>query len=153
MKKNSNTITRNKKANFNFEIKKQFEAGIVLKGTEVKSIRLNSGNFNISESYVKIHKGNVLLINSSIGKYSKGNINNHDEFKDRILLLNKREINQLRAVTKEKSLTIVPLYAYWNRGLIKICIGLAKGRDKTSKKKYLIEKDIDRNTKNSLINL
>lgn len=147
--KTSSLITKNKKAFFEYNIEKHFEAGISLLGTEVKSIRLHKGSLSINEAYIKILKSEAILINSYISPYEKGNINNHKDRRDRKLLLHKKEIDRLRSAHSTKKLAIIPISAYWKNGFIKVEIALAKGKDKASKKQYLIEKDIKKNLRES----
>ena len=119
-------ITSNRKANFEYSILSKYEAGIVLFGTEVKSLR--DSKVNIQDSYGRIINDEVWLINASINEYKFGNINNHDPLRNRKLLLNKREIRKIKQELQEKGLTLVPLKIYFKGSKIKIELGIAKGK-------------------------
>ena len=119
-------ITSNRKANFEYSILSKYEAGIVLFGTEVKSLR--DSKVNIQDSYGRIINDEVWLINASINEYKFGNINNHDPLRNRKLLLNKREIKKIRQELQENGLTLVPLKIYFKGSKIKIELGIAKGK-------------------------
>jgi SsrA-binding protein len=135
-------VSQNKKARHDYEIINTYEAGIVLKGTEVKSIR--AGKINISDSYAKIKNGEVWLINAHISEYEKGNYNNHDPLRDRKLLLNKREIRKLISYTQEKGMTLVPLKVYFKKGKAKIELAVAKGKKLYDKREDIAKKDLQR---------
>ena len=119
-------IANNKKAYHDFFIDETYEAGIELAGTEVKSLRL--GQCSIKESFVSIDKGEVYIIHMHINPYEKGNIFNKDPLRKRKLLLHKSEINKLIGKTKEKGYTVVPLKVYFSGSLVKVEIGLARGK-------------------------
>ena len=119
-------ITSNRKANFEYSILSKYEAGIVLFGTEVKSLR--DSKVNIQDSYGRIINDEVWLINASINEYKFGNINNHDPLRNRKLLLNKREIRKIKQELQEKGLTLVPLKIYFKGSKIKLELGIAKGK-------------------------
>jgi len=136
------TIARNKKARHLFELEDTFEAGIALKGTEIKSIR--AGKVSIQDSYVRIKAGEAFIINMHIAKYRQGNVFNHDETRERKLLLHKQEIIRLKSKTERESYTIVPLQVYIKEGFCKVEIALAKGKKKHDKRRALKEKDIKR---------
>ena len=135
-------VSQNKKARHDYEIINTYDAGIVLKGTEVKSIR--AGKINISDSYAKIKNGEVWLINAHISEYEKGNYNNHDPLRDRKLLLNKREIRKLISYTQEKGMTLVPLKVYFKKGKAKIELAVAKGKKLYDKREDIAKKDLQR---------
>jgi len=135
-------VSQNKKARHDYEIINTYEAGIVLKGTEVKSIR--AGKINISDSYAKIKNGEVWLINAHISEYEKGNYNNHDPLRDRKLLLNKREIRKLISYTQEKGMTLVPLKVYFKKSKAKIELAVAKGKKLYDKREDIAKKDLQR---------
>ncbi len=143
-------LATNRKAYHNYEILETFEAGIVLTGTEVKSLRNHGGN--LQEGYVKISGGALWLVGSSIAPYAFGNIYNHEERRDRKLLLHKREIDQLHEAVIKKGLALVPLALYLKKGKIKIKIAMARGKKQYDKRKSLMEKEkkreIDRAMKN-----
>ena len=135
-------ITVNRKARHEYSIIQTWEAGIVLVGTEVKSLR--QGKANLVDSYAKIVNGEVWLANLHIGEYTQGNINNHDPKRERKLLLNKSEIRKLIGNIKEKGLTLVPLRLYFKKGKVKIEIALAKGKKVYDKRKDIAKRDFER---------
>lgn len=132
----------NKKARFDYFIEEEIECGIVLKGTEIKSIR--AGKCNINDAYVIIKNGKVYILNMNIAKYDNGNIFNHEELRTRELLLHKHEINKLVSKVKLDGLTIVALRAYFKDALVKIEIGLAKGKKTEDKRQSIKERDTAR---------
>lgn len=141
-------ICTNRKAHHDYFILESLEAGIELTGTEIKSIR--ASKININDAFCQIKKGECFLFNSHISKYKEGNINNHDEYRDRKLLLHKLEIrkwyNRLRL---EEFLTLVPLKVYLKDGLCKVEIALCKGKKLYDKRQSEKEKDLmDRQKKN-----
>ena len=135
-------ICTNKKATFEYFILDKFEAGIKLKGTEIKSIR--AGKCNINDAYIIIKNGKVYILNMNIAKYDNGNIFNHEELRTRELLLHKHEINKLVSKVKLDGLTIVALRAYFKDALVKIEIGLAKGKKTEDKRQSIKERDTAR---------
>ena len=137
---------KNRSAYHEYFIDAKYEAGVVLLGTEVKSIR--GGKVRFNDSYCLIHKGEVWIKSLHIAEYSHGNLNNHDPVRDRKLLLQKREIKKIEAKLKEKGFTLVPLRMYLNeKGLVKIDIGLAKGKKLHDKRETLRKKDVEREMK------
>jgi len=130
--KKSKDLISNRKAFHDYEILEDFEAGLVLQGTEVKSLRDSQGS--LQEAYVKVVKGEVWLIGCNIPHYRFGNIHNHEEKRDRKLLLHKREIDKLKRATEEKGLTIVALAMYLNKGRVKVKIATAKGKKSYDKR-------------------
>ena len=141
-------IATNKKAHFNYEILEKYIAGIALEGSEVKSIRL--GNMRINDAFVSIKNGEVFLKNSFIKQYEKASSFVPKTDRDRKLLLNKNEILKLKQKSAEKGLTIVPLAVGFNNNLVKIEIGLCKGKKLYNKKETLKEKDIARSNERQL---
>lgn len=141
-KKPKKLIANNKKAFFDYFIEEKYEAGISLHGTEVKSLRM--GKCSIKESYIQIEKGEVYIYGMNISPYEKGNIFNKDPLRVRKLLLHKQEINKLDAGVKVKGYTIVPLNVYLDRGLVKVEIGLAKGKKLYDKRDTLAKNDVKR---------
>ena len=135
-------ICNNKKASYEYFILDTYEAGIKLKGTEIKSIR--EGKISINDAYVIIKDNKVYILNIFIGKYDHGNIFNHDELRTRELLLNKSEIRKLANKVKLEGLTIVALKAYFKESLVKIEIGLAKGKKNYDKREVIKERDANR---------
>ena len=139
MNKQSSEIVRNRRASHEFELMETFEAGIALCGTEIKSIRCS--NVSLQEAYVKVIHGEVWLIGCQIPPYQFGNIHNHEERRDRKLLLHKREIQSLKVATREKGLTIVPLSLFFKNGRVKIKIATAKGKKTHDKRQAIKERD------------
>lgn len=139
-------LAQNRKARHDYEIVDTYEAGLVLKGTEIKSVR--KGKMNLQDGYISIHQGEAWLKNAHISPYDHGNIFNHDPLRDRKLLLHKTEINKLAQEVKVSGMTIVPLKVYLVRGRAKLLLGLARGKNKYDKRHALKEKqakrDIDR---------
>ena len=125
-------ITINRKASFNFFFKEVFEAGIVLKGSEIKSVR--AGKINIAASYAVDKEGEIFLINSHIPIYKQASYSNHNPYSERKLLLNKREINKIIGRIHEDGLTIVPTKMYFKKGKAKLEIAVAKGKKQFDKR-------------------
>ena len=121
-------ISINRKASFNFFFEKLYEAGIVLKGSEIKSIR--SGKVNIAESYAIEKDGEIILVNSHIPAYKEASYSNHNPREDRKLLLNKTEINKLIGKINKEGFTLIPTKLYFKKGRAKIEIAVAKGKNK-----------------------
>tara|TARA_B100001750_G_C15223926_1_gene454659 strand:- start:113 stop:583 length:471 start_codon:yes stop_codon:yes gene_type:complete len=119
-------ITINRKASFNYFFKELIEAGIVLKGSEIKSVR--SGKINIAESYAVEKEGEIFLVNSHIPAYKQASYTNHNPYAERKLLFNKKEINKLIGSVNEDGLTLVPTKMYFKKGKAKIVIAVAKGK-------------------------
>lgn len=135
----SGDLVSNRRATFNYEILETFEAGIVLQGTEIKSLRDNGGS--LSEAYVRVIGNELLLIGSSIAPYRFGNIHNHEEKRDRKLLMHKREIAKLKVATQEKGYALIPLALYLKNGRVKVKIGLAKGKKNIDKRATIKDRD------------
>ena len=125
-------ISNNRKARFNYFFKEFFEAGIVLMGSEVKSLR--DGKANISESYAFDVGGEIFLINSHIPSYKESSYNNHDPKRERKLLLNKKEINKLMGRVNREGFTLIPTKLYFKKGKAKIEIAVAKGKKEYDKR-------------------
>lgn len=132
-------IANNKKAFHDYFIEDKFEAGISLAGTEVKSLRM--GKCSIKESFIRIENGEVMIYGMHISPYEKGNIFNKDPLRVRKLLLHKAEINKLLGKTKEKGIAIIPLKVYFKGSLVKVEIGLAKGKKLYDKRQDIAKKD------------
>ena len=132
----------NRQASFNYFVEETYEAGIVLTGTEIKSIRL--GKCNIKDSYAIIKNNEVYLLNAHISHYKEGNIFNHDETRTRKLLLNKGEILKLNNKLNIEGYTLVPLKIYFVRGRAKVLIGVCKGKKNYDKRESIKEKDLQR---------
>jgi SsrA-binding protein len=135
-------ITVNRKARHEYTIVQTYEAGIVLKGTEVKSLRL--GKVNLVDSYASLNNGEVWLFSANISAYEQGNINNHEPTRTRKLLLNKNEIRKLIGKVKEKGLTLVPLRLYFKNGKVKVELALAKGKKTYDKRESIAKRDLQR---------
>ena len=132
-------IANNKKAWHDYFIEEKYEAGLVLHGTEVKSLRM--GKCSIKEAFVKIDKGEVYVYGMHISPYEKGNIFNKDPLRVKKLLLHKYEINKLLGKIKEKGYTLVPLQVYFKDGKVKVEIGLARGKKLYDKREAIAKKD------------
>jgi len=141
-------IAKNRKAFRDFELFDRFEAGIVLIGSEVKSIR--AGRVSLKDAYAKVKNGEVWLYGMHISPYEKAGIFIPDPKRRRKLLLHRREIMKLKSRTEERGLTIVPLEIYFKRGLVKVKIALAKGRREYQKKRYLLQKQQERDKEREL---
>jgi len=135
-------ITVNRKARHEYSILQTYEAGIVLTGTEVKSLR--EGKANLVDSYGSIVNGEILLNSAHISEYRLGNINNHDPVRTRKLLLNKSEIRKLIGKVKEKGLTLIPLRLYFKKGKVKVELALAKGKKVYDKRESIAKRDLQR---------
>ncbi len=133
-------IAQNKKAYHDYFIEETYEAGIQLKGSEIKSIRL--GKVNLSDSYVTFRNSEAFLLNMHVAKYEQANIFNHDETRTRKLLMHKNEIIKLFTQTKLKGLSVIPLKVYLKEGLCKVEIGLVRGKKDYDKRQTLKEKDM-----------
>jgi SsrA-binding protein len=132
----------NRQASFNYFIEETYEAGIVLKGTEIKSIR--NGKCNIKDSYAIIKNNEAYLLNTHISTYEEGNIFNHEETRTRKLLLNKKEILKLNNKLNIEGYTLIPLKIYFIKGRAKVLIGVCKGKKNYDKRETIKEKDIER---------
>ncbi|MDI3534604.1 MAG: SsrA-binding protein [Thermosediminibacterales bacterium] len=149
MAKTVRDIATNRKARHDFFIEETYEAGIALKGTEVKSIR--AGKINLKDSYALIENGELLLYNMHISPYEKGNRFNHDPKRPRKLLMHKREIMRLFGYVREKGYSLVPLRVYINeKGLVKVEIALAKGKKLYDKRKEIAKRDAERQMQKAL---
>lgn len=135
-------ISRNKNVFHDYFIEEELECGIVLRGTEIKSIR--QGNVSIQEAYCQVKNGVLLILGMHIAPYDHGNIFNHEEKRDRILLAHHKEIRKLREKTKLEGLTIIPLTVYLSEGLCKVKIGLCKGKKNYDKRDDMKIKDAKR---------
>lgn len=145
------TVATNRRARHEYFIEETFEAGIVLTGTEIKSIRL--GRVNLQDGFVLVRNGEAMLMNVHIGTYEQGNRHNHDETRPRKLLLHKKEIAELHAAATQRSWTIVPLRLYINdRGRAKIEIGLARGKQLHDKRATIAKRETERELRRVLKN-
>jgi len=143
MKKEVKLVANNKKAFHDYFIENTYETGIVLTGTEIKSVR--QGKVSIKESYAKVVNGEVILMGMNISPYEQGNIFNVDPLRDRKLLLHKTEIRKMQSLIKEKGYTLVPLKMYINEdGRAKVELGLARGKKDYDKRESIAERDVKR---------
>ena len=136
------TVARNRKAYHDYFVLESFEAGIELFGTEVKSVR--QGKVNLKDAWCSIEKGEIYVNGMHISPYEFGNIFNRDPMRKRRLLMHKREINRLYGQLKQQGLTLIPLSAYFNRGRLKIQVGLCKGKKNYDKRESIARKDAER---------
>ena len=137
---------RNRQAFYEYYIDDNFTAGMVLSGTEVKSLRAGKCSFN--DSYCLLHKGEVFIKSLHIAEYSHGTVNNHDPIRERKLLLNRREIKKIEGKIKEKGYTIIPLRIFFNeKNMVKIEIGLARGKKLHDKRDTIRQRDTEREMK------
>ena len=130
---------KNKKAYFNYFIEEEYEAGISLSGTEIKSIR--KGSVDIKDSYIRIKNNEAFIINMYIAKYEVGEFFNHDEYRERKLLLHKKEIKKLKDKVAINGLTLIPLKVYIKKGYAKVLVGVCKGKKIYDKRASIKEKD------------
>lgn len=135
-------IAQNKKARHDFHVEETYEAGIVLTGTEIKSIR--NRRVNLKDSFARVSQGEMWLHNLHISPYEQGNRYNHDPVRVRKLLLHRKQINKLIGLTQQKGYTLVPLKIYIKNGVAKVLIGLGKGKKKYDKREDLKRKDAKR---------
>jgi SsrA-binding protein len=138
-------IADNRKALHDYHIIETFEAGVVLLGTEVKSIR--EGSVNLRDSYARLDNGEVWLLNLHIGPYSHSGYASHEDRRQRKLLLHKAEIRKLTGKVAEKGLTLVPLRMYYKAGRVKVAIALAKGKQLHDKRETIRRREVDRETR------
>ncbi len=141
-------ILNNRHAFFEYFIQEKYEAGIALRGTEVKSVML--GRIQLKESYVTVKQNEVWLFNAHISHYSHGNINNHEPLRTRKLLLHRKEINKLEKELTQKGMTLVVTRVYWKNGRIKFEIGVAKGKKLYDKRETESKRTIERETRAQL---
>ncbi len=144
----SKVVARNKKAQHDYFILETYECGIVLTGTEIKSVRL--GKISLQDSYCDMIHHEMYVVGMNIAKYSMGNIFNHEETRNRKLLLHRKEILKLQGQVKQNGYTLIPLEAYFKDGLLKIKIGLCKGKKLFDKREDLKEKDRKRDIEESM---
>lgn len=142
-------ITNNKRAGYDYEIIERFEAGIVLKGTEVKSLR--AGKCSLGESHVDIDQhGEAWIYNMNIPHYEFGNVHNHEEARTRKLLLSESELHHLKHQSEAKGMTIIPTKIYFKKSLAKVEIALAKGKKLHDKRHDKAKKDVERNLRRGI---
>jgi SsrA-binding protein len=144
-------IATNRKATHDYFILEKYEAGIVLKGTEVKSIR--QGKVNLRDSFARIIKGEIFLMNMHISPYTHGNVFNHDPLRDRKLLMHKKEIARLAGKVAQKGLALVPLTLYFKDGRVKVELALVKGKKLYDKREDIKKRDLQRMEKRYKIDM
>ena len=142
------TIAVNRKARYDYEILDTVEAGLVLTGTEIKSIR--EGRVSLKEAYARPESGELWLVNAHIAQYTSGALNNHDPTRPRKLLLHKDQITGLTRQVAEKGLTVVPLKMYIRRHVAKVELGLARGRRQYDKRRVIIDRDREREARQAV---
>ena len=142
MAKGSSVVTVNRKARHDYHIQESFEAGVVLKGSEIKSIR--AGRVNLSDAYARPENGELWLYNSHIASYDAASYNTHDPKRPRKLLLHRKEIDDLASKAIQKGLTLVPLKLYIKHGIAKIELGVAKGKKVYDKREAIARRDAER---------
>lgn len=138
----------NRKAKYDYEIEETYEAGIVLKGTEIKSIR--NGKAQLKDSYAIVKNNEVFLLNMHISAYDKGNIFNHEETRTRKLLLNKKEILKIRDKIAQEGYTLVPIKVYFSKNKAKILLGIARGKKTYDKRETIKKRDMEREVRKQL---
>tara|TARA_Y100000590_G_C15104307_1_gene782460 strand:- start:109 stop:570 length:462 start_codon:yes stop_codon:yes gene_type:complete len=143
-----NRISTNKKAFFEYDILEKYEAGLSLKGSEVKAIRENKAN--IKESYIRVKDNELFIIGMNISKYSHEGYSSHDPMREKKLLVHKYEIKKIRESIEEKGKTIIPLSLYYKKGRVKIQFAIAKGRKLWDKRNYKKDQDINREIDRSM---
>ena len=143
-------IVNNPKARRDYHIDDTYEAGIVLRGTEVKSLRAGKGE--LSDAFARVEKDEIWLYNAHIEEYTHGNLNNHEAKAKRKLLLHKPEIRKLWEASSVKGSSLVPLKMYWKSGRVKVLLGVGKGKKAPDKRQDLKKKDSDREMKRALMN-
>lgn len=139
---------KNKKAYFDYFIEDTYESGIVLTGTEIKSVR--KGSSNLKDTYARVKNNEIFLINMFIAPYENGNLFNHEERRERKLLLHKKEIYKIRDKVQKEGYSLVPLKLYLKNGKAKILLGVAKGKKTYDKRQALKEKDIKRDLQKTI---
>ncbi len=136
------SVARNRRATYDYEILERYEAGLVLRGTEIKALRQGKGS--IAEAYVRPKDGELWLVGANIARYEAGNRFNHEPTRDRKLLLHKREIRALTEEFEQRSLTIIPLHLYLSRGIAKLEIGVGRGRKRHDKRDKISHREAQR---------
>jgi SsrA-binding protein len=141
-------IAENRRARHDYELLERLEAGIVLTGTEVKSLR--EGRVTLAQAYADVRDGEVWLVGADIAEYGHGNIANHEPGRDRKLLLRRQEISSLIGKVREKGQTLVPTRLYFKDGKVKVELALARGKEKGDKRRTLVERDAKRDIERAL---
>jgi SsrA-binding protein len=141
-------IAENRKARHEYQLLERYEAGVVLTGTEVKSLR--EGGASLQQAYADVRDGEVWLIGAHIAEYGQGNVNNHEPDRDRKLLLHRREIGSLFGKLRERGLTLVPTRLYFKDGRVKVELALARGKERRDKRRDLAKRDAERQIERAL---
>ena len=141
-------IAENRRARFDYELLDRFEAGIVLVGTEVKSLR--EGRVTLAQAYADVRDGEVWLVAAEIAEYAQGNIANHEPTRDRKLLLKRGEIASLASKVREKGQTLVPTRLYFKDGKVKLEVALARGKERADKRRTIVDRDAKRQMERAL---
>ncbi|MBO0487133.1 SsrA-binding protein SmpB [Vagococcus fluvialis] len=147
-REDGNLIAQNRKARHDYTVIETIEAGMVLKGTEIKAIR--NRRVNLKDGYVRIRDGEAYLVNVHISPYEQGNLFNHDPLRTRKLLMHKKQIAKLTAETKNTGVTLIPLKLYIKNGFAKVLVGVAKGKKQYDKRQDLKQKDMNREINRTL---
>lgn len=146
--KEEEIVSDNRKAWHDYHILEQFEAGMVLEGTEVKALR--EGRVNLRDTYCRLEQGEAWVVGMHIGAYSHAGYAGHDPLRRRKLLLHRDELNKLLGKTTEKGLTVVPLKLYIKKGRVKMAIGLAKGKNTIDKRETIRNRELDREARSAM---
>jgi len=141
-------IVENRRSRFDYELLERFEAGIVLTGTEVKSLR--EGRVTLNQAYADVREMEVWLVGAEIAEYAQGNIANHAPTRDRKLLLRRDEISSLVGKVRERGLTLVPTRMYFKDGKVKVELALARGKEKADKRRTIVDRDAKRQMERAL---
>lgn len=147
-KGNGRQIAQNRKARHDYTILETVEAGVSLKGTEIKAIR--NGRINLKDGFVRFRNGEAYLFNVHISPYDQGNLFNHDPLRSRKLLMHKKQISKLHEQSQNKGMTVIPLKVYIKNGYAKVLVGLAKGKREYDKRETLKRKDQERQIQRAL---
>jgi SsrA-binding protein len=147
-KSGGKTIAENRRARHDYQLLERFEAGLVLTGTEVKSLR--DGRATLAQSYAEMRDGEAWLVGAEISTYDQGNRANHDPMRPRKLLLHRREIDRLYGTVREKGLTLVPTRLYFKEGRVKVELAVARGKEQRDKRRDLVERDAKRQMERAL---
>lgn len=147
-REDGNLIAQNRKARHDYIVIETIEAGMVLKGTEIKAIR--NRRVNLKDGYVRVRDGEAYLVNVHISPYEQGNLFNHDPLRTRKLLMHKKQIAKLTAETKNTGVTLIPLKLYIKNGFAKVLVGVAKGKKQYDKRQDLKQKDMNREINRTL---
>jgi SsrA-binding protein len=141
-------IAENRKARHDYELLERYEAGLVLTGTEVKSLR--DGGASLQQAYADLRDGEVWLIGAHIAEYGQGNVHNHEPDRDRKLLLHRREIASLLGKVRERGLTLVPTRLYFKDGKVKVEVAVARGKERRDKRRDIAKRDAERQIERAL---